>query len=227
MRSPIEQSGDQETDSYTELSLLAEVERSPETTQRGLASRLGISLGLTNLLVRNMARKGYLRMVKTNWRRRLYALTPQGVVRRVRLTWAYVNRFLNHYEKIGHILDEEFASASLHAESRVVLYGTGDLAGLVYLGLKRHEINEIAVVDPSATGQRFLGMPVVGLADLEPADVDRVIVAEMNGQGSIRDELLSAGFEKDCVITLFDGDPQRVAPTPELEADEESRSLAS
>ena len=189
--------------------MLSEVSRSPDTTQRNLAGRLGISLGLTNLLLRNVARKGYVRVARTTWRRRLYALTPQGMVRRVRLTWAYVERVLGHYQNVKLILQEELESAALHAETRVALYGTAEFAELVYLGLKAFDIDEIEVFDGSNDADgRFLGMPVRDAAALEPASFDRVVVAELNGVDVICATLLSAGFAPDQIVTFFGGGPR-------------------
>ena len=60
MRSHTEHS--EESFSGSELGVLAEVLRDPETTQRSLGRRVGISLGLTNHLVRKLVSKGYVRV---------------------------------------------------------------------------------------------------------------------------------------------------------------------
>jgi DNA-binding MarR family transcriptional regulator len=118
-----------------ELRLLAEVHRRPQASQRELARRVGIALGMTNLLLHNLAEKGYVRITRAGWRRWLYALTPDGFLRKVQLTLSYVHRFLDHYQKVRQTLREELAVQSLNAESRVAILGTGEFAELVYLGL--------------------------------------------------------------------------------------------
>ena len=78
MRSDSEHKNSEDIEASRELTVLSEVQSTPDTSPRRLAKRLGISLGVTNLLLRNMARKGYVRITRAGWRRWLYALTPAG-----------------------------------------------------------------------------------------------------------------------------------------------------
>ena len=43
-----------------ELGLLNEVQQQPDATQRQLSVKLGIALGMTNLLLHSLAEKGYI-----------------------------------------------------------------------------------------------------------------------------------------------------------------------
>lgn len=210
MRSRNEHNG-QEVDPYTELSLLSEVDRTPDTTQRGLARTLGISLGLTNLLLRNVAHKGYLRVVQANWRRRLYALTPKGMIRRVLLTSAYVNRILGHYQRVKLILQEELDPLALHAESRVAIYGTEEFAELVYLGLRNLGIEEVDIFAPQfQEGRMFLGMPVRDVASLHPGSYDRVLISTFDSVEIRCAELRAQGVSTDKLVTFFKAKPLEV-----------------
>ena len=83
---------------YQELTLLAEVERTPRTSQRSLARKVGISLGLTSLVIRQLVEKGYVRARSAGWRSWIYTLTPGGFSRTADLTVAYPPRFLRHVE---------------------------------------------------------------------------------------------------------------------------------
>ena len=62
MRSPYEQDSSSDQTYDRELRVLAEVDSDPEVTQRALAHRVGIALGLTNFLLRNLVQKGYIRV---------------------------------------------------------------------------------------------------------------------------------------------------------------------
>ena len=46
-----------------ELELLTEISEDQGVTQRALAKKLGIALGLTNLYIKRLARKGYIKIV--------------------------------------------------------------------------------------------------------------------------------------------------------------------
>jgi len=47
-------------------------------TQRSLSTELGVALGLTNLLVRRLVGKGYVRVSKMGTRHVRYLMTPAG-----------------------------------------------------------------------------------------------------------------------------------------------------
>ena len=191
-----------------EFALLSEVKRTPDTTQRHLARRLDVSLGVVNLLLRSVTRKGYMRMTRASWRRWFYALTPQGIMHRVRLTVAYMGQFLNRYQTVKQILREELEPLALHAESRVAIYGTGEFAELVYLALRDLDIEEMDIF-ASATpdSSKFLGMVVNDLSTLQQNHYDRVIIAELNDAEEIRIELIANGINRSQVVTLFGGVP--------------------
>ena len=187
---------------FRELDLLTEIQDTPKTSQRDLASRLGISLALTNLLLRNIASKGYVRVTRAGWRRWVYALTPAGFSRKIQLLVTYVHHFLEQYQRVRQTLRQELEPLALHAESRVAIVGTGDFAELVYLALKDFGIEEMDVyASGKEVGSRFLGMPVSDVATLRSGDYDYVVVAlfrELSGDG-----LRELGVPLEKVVTLF------------------------
>ena len=72
MRSQNERKSIGSTSDYRELQILTEVEKSSDVSQRELASRIGLALGLTNVLLRNLVQKGYIKIARASWKRRLY-----------------------------------------------------------------------------------------------------------------------------------------------------------
>jgi ribosomal protein S25 len=195
---------------YRDLQLLSEVEENPEVTQRELSLRSGIALGLTNVLIRNLAQKGYLRITQAGWKRWLYNLTPEGLSHKVRLTVNYVHKVLDHYQNVRQTLREELEPLALTVESRVAIYGTGELAELVYLGLKELGIDEIDVFSnqiPDAS--RFLGIPVQDIASLKSGSYDRIVVAKIGDTKAHLAELKRLDVPTHRIVTFFNN------PTPE------------
>ena len=47
-------------EAHRDLKLLEAVEQNSRVTQRSLATKLGIALGLTNIYLRRLVRKGYI-----------------------------------------------------------------------------------------------------------------------------------------------------------------------
>jgi EPS-associated MarR family transcriptional regulator len=90
---PLDASAPQEE---LELATMRLVAGEPAASQRQLASRLGISVGKTNFLLRALLDKGLVKV--ENFRRSdhkigyLYLLTPSGVAEKARLTRAFLAR---------------------------------------------------------------------------------------------------------------------------------------
>lgn len=210
MRSRNEQQDLASDSNYREMQLLSEVDRDPDITQRQLAQRVGIALGLTNVLLRNLVQKGYVRVGQASWKRRLYTLTPDGFFHRIRLMRLYIHRVLSDYQKIRRTLKEELEPLSLNAESRIAIYGTGEFAELVYLGLREIGIEEIDVFNSGKTeNQRFLGIQVQDVATMEPAQYDQVMVALLEDWERACALLRDRNAEPRKLITFFaDGKSQ-------------------
>ena len=87
-----------------DLNLLREIAADPATSQRGLARRLGVSLGRVNFCLRALADKGLVKA--SNFRRSdnkrayAYVLTPKGVDEKVRLTVNFLQRKMIEYDRL-------------------------------------------------------------------------------------------------------------------------------
>ena len=207
MRSPNELNDAKEESVYRELRLLSEVDREPEASQRDLARRVGIALGVTNVLLRNLAQKGYVRVTHAGWKRWLYTLTPEGLSRKVHLTVSYIHRTLDHYRTVRETLRQQIAPLALNEESRIAIYGTGEFAELVYLGLKEIGIEEMDVfASGNGSDGKFIGMPVYDVSELRTEHYDRIVFAMLNAPEAVGREFreLQVGSEK--LVTFFQDD---------------------
>lgn len=204
MRSRNEQQFPIENTEPRELQLLNEVEETPDVSQRDLSGRMGIALGLTNVLLRNLIQKGYVRVAQASWKRRLYTITPEGFAHRVRLMTTYIRRVLNHYKTVRQALREQLEPLALNAESRVAIYGTDEFAELVFLGLKEIGIEETDFYGPpELTGGRFLGMPIYDSTKLQPENYDRIVVASLQDEEAIIQGLEQLGATSSTLVTFF------------------------
>ncbi|HEY4719752.1 MAG TPA: winged helix-turn-helix transcriptional regulator, partial [Candidatus Methylomirabilis sp.] len=72
-----------------ELEMLTEIAEDQGVTQRALAKKLGIALGLTNLYIKRLARKGYIKIVNVKRSRLKYLLTPRGFTEKAQLAYQF------------------------------------------------------------------------------------------------------------------------------------------
>ena len=189
--------------SYRELRLLEEVESTPEVSQRSLARKMGVALGVANLLVRNLGTKGYIRARQVAWKRWAYILTPSGIARKVHLTVAYVDRFVDHYRRVRTMVREELSTLAIDPDSRIAIYGATDLAELVYLAVRDMGISRVDVFDQESDGRSFLGMPVQSLESVVPGDYAAVLVAFSTDVEARYSELHAMGISASQIVTLL------------------------
>src|SRR5689334_23081548 len=141
-----------ELESRRDLQLLEALEQESTITQRTLASRLGIALGLTNLYLRRLIRKGYVKCVTVSPNRLVYSLTPKGVARKARLTYEFMKYSLDFYRDARQHLRRSLAQA-MQQQSKVAIYGTGDAAELVFLLIRDMGLELVAVFGPEHDGR--------------------------------------------------------------------------
>jgi len=86
------------------LKLIRLIERNPAITQRELAQALGVSVGKTNYLLRALVEKGLVKMrsfkSSDNKAKYLYYLTPGGMEEKMRLTYHFLRRKTEEYERL-------------------------------------------------------------------------------------------------------------------------------
>jgi len=189
-----------------ELEILTAIGEGRPLTQRVLAQRLGIALGLTNLYLKRLAKKGSIKIAefprKPAARKRLrYLLTARGISEKTRLTYEHIAYALNLYRRARETLRGELSRLPESGMKRVALYGTDEAAELAYLTLKEAGVEPIAVFAAAAGGQ-FLGFKVRALADLVADECDAVVVATFDRPEARVAELARVGVAPDRILTL-------------------------
>ena len=189
-----------------DLEILTAVDEGGTLTQRALAERLGVALGLTNLYLKRLSRKGYLKIVefprKPATRKRLrYLLTAKGIAEKTRLTYEHMSYALRLYRRTRETLRATLAELTPAGAKRIALYGTGDAAELAYLTLREFGLEPVAVFAPEAGGD-FLGYRVRPAAELVDEELDRVIVATFERPEPVVAELAAHGVPVAKLVTL-------------------------
>ena len=164
-------------EAHRDLQLLEAVEQDSRVTQRSLSSQLGIALGLTNLYLRRLVRKGLIKCVNAQPNRISYLITPRGIAEKVRLTYEFMAFSLHLYGEVRQRLRTVLQDCAA-GNRRVAIYGRGEAAELAYVSLKECGLEPVAIFDIEAGGD-FLGMPVYPVCDHARFDYDLMIVATL------------------------------------------------
>lgn len=208
MCSSNEQQNPLDSPSYRELRLITEVQETPDSNQRQMSLKLGIALGLTNVLLKSLIQKGFVRVSNASWKRRLYNLTPEGLVHKLQLTTGYISRVLDHYQNVRQTLRQQMQDLNVNEESRIAVCGANEFAELVYLGLKELGIGEIAFYSKGKlVGDRFLGIPVKDITAIKHNCYDKVVIAELYESKLLNQLLLDLGVPEQKVVIFFASNP--------------------
>lgn len=189
--------------------ILTELESGRPVTQRSLARELGVALGLTNLLLRRLVTKGYIRVSNIQPNRVGYYITPSGITEKARMSRAFLENTVHLYtetrERIRASLDQlsrQWSDADRDAsggpEKRIVFYGAGDVAEIGYISLQRTDLRLVGVID-DASERPFFTMPVRNLTDLDADGLagepfGRIVVMSIRKAELIQQRLDEAGF---------------------------------
>ncbi len=86
------------------------LEEEPEISQRKLSKRLNISLGMINYLIKELTKKGLVKVEnfkknknKLSYR---YLLTPKGVEEKLKLTYYFLKRKMEEYERLQREIED-------------------------------------------------------------------------------------------------------------------------
>lgn len=155
----------------TTLGILNAVQQDERHTQRSLAQRLGVALGLTNAVLKRCVRKGLIKVQQAPARRYAYYLTPKGFAEKNRLVGEYLSVSLDFFRRARTEYD-----AALHAckadtaPPTVVLVGASELTEIAILAAQQAEIDIAYVLDRTRNTASYAGLPVVrALAEIDGA----------------------------------------------------------
>lgn len=109
-----------------EYLIITQLQQDNKITQRKIAKNTGLSLGLVNLLLQRMIKKGLVEIEKLNARSLRYILTPKGVAEKTSLTYKHLKNFYAHLTGLMEVTASVIARAWRRGYRKVVLYGPPD-----------------------------------------------------------------------------------------------------
>ena len=139
-----------------ERQILEQLEARRTVTQRSLASELGIALGLTNLLMRRLVKKGWVRVKHVSPRRIRYLITPAGLAAKARLTRQYFLSSLTFYRDCREHMRGRLSQLSADLQARhgdatagrdIVFYGAGEVAEIAFVCLQETNLRLLGLID--------------------------------------------------------------------------------
>lgn len=192
-----------EKEAQCHLEILSEIERGQPITQRSLARSLGIALGLTNLYLKRLASKGCIKLTTIPSHRIKYLLTPTGLAEKTRLTYEYLEYSARLYRQIRLSLRETLSPLAQNSRPRLLIYGNGEAAELVFLTLRELDLEPVGMVDGEEGAPSFLRLKVWSLESLAGLEFDFILVAVFGPADSPVKVLTDLGIPGEKIVTLM------------------------
>ena len=136
-----------------ELEILRNIFRREKIRQRDLAQVAGMSLGMTNAILKRLVTKGLLTIRKINNRRILYAVSPAGMEEIARRSFAYFKRTLRNIVYYKNSIDKLVRELKKAGYSGVCLVGSSDLDFIVEHICSKHGLVYRQQADDEEAGE--------------------------------------------------------------------------
>ncbi len=185
------------------LKILEEIEGNRAPSQRYLSGQLNISLGLVNSFLKRLAQKGYFKATTIPRNRVKYILTPKGALEKSRLTYAYVQHSFKYYRDARKKIRATLSRLEKNGTKRIVLYGSGELAEIVYLSLQETKIELAGIVDDGQQSKTFFQYKIQSPDKLENIDFDKLLITKIGSLETYQDKLVEYGVKKEKILTAF------------------------
>jgi DNA-binding MarR family transcriptional regulator len=192
--------------------ILEAISTDERVTQRSIASRMNVALGLTNLLIRRLVRQGYVRVSRMNSRHVRYLMTPSGWDALARATRQSLENTVHLYtqtrEQIRHSLAHvsQLCPTDGSGAKRVVFYGAGDVAEIAYASLQATDLLLIGVIDDRREG-RFFHLEIARSESLSDGQFQgvpygHVVVTALHDADAIRATLTARQVPSERIFCL-------------------------
>ena len=145
------------------LDTLLEIKDNPSLSQRSLAHKLNISLGLTNAILQNLIHRGWVKAQKMTGRKILYLITPKGMVQATNFIYDRVRETQHYYQYAKDLLTTHFTNLYDKGVRMAVIYGTGQLAEIAYLSLLDSPLILYSILSDDSSKNKFLSHEVLTL----------------------------------------------------------------
>ena len=162
------------------LRLLDEFTKEPQISQRALAGRLGIALGLVNSYIKRLYKKGHIKIKTLPQNRIKYIITPKGFTEKARLTYTYMNYSIQYFKEIRANIERTYAKMLAEGVRRILLWGDGEIAELCFISTRGLPLTIIGIVAEEKIDNGFFGNHIYTIDDIGDLDYDAILISSMD-----------------------------------------------
>lgn len=156
----------QHADREVMVRLLTNLSENPEATQRSLATKMGISLGMMVNYMASCIRKGLIRSKQVAPRRWAYFVTSKGFAEKSRMVSGYLHRSMTFFRDTRAQIEELFAQCQKEGIQTIAMVGSGDVAEVAMLVSQGFEVNLELIAQTEGYIEKLKGFDAVLVTDI-------------------------------------------------------------
>jgi DNA-binding MarR family transcriptional regulator len=184
-------------EAYRTLQLMNELEQDDSLSQRELAARLGVAVGLVNSYLKNLVAKGFLRVKNYPRNRYAYLLTPKGIAEKSRLAYQHLHYFNNLYTVVRQDYLSLFRQLQRDGHDSVIFCGVDEVAEIASLSLQETGMVLSVVVDSRGYKSDFLGRNVQPIESWQMIGDLPIVITSLKRSELLRQLLLRKGIPEE------------------------------
>jgi len=187
------------------LDLLDALEQDSAPSQRNLAKKIGIALGLTNGILKRAVRKGLVKIRSAPAKRYAYYVTPSGFAEKSRLVAEYLSTSLSFFRQAREEYEDLFSTLAAKGCKKAVLFGTGELAEIAILSARQEDFEVAGVIDVGGNQSQFVGLQIFPSVQsaLDAGNRDIVITDSVTPQAAYDELTATVGPNHVHVVPLL------------------------
>ena len=126
------------------------LKEAPQASQRTLAKKANMSLGMMNAILGRFVERGWIMLTNVNDRKLAYAVTPDGIAELAKRGKAFALRTFKLANVYSETFCKKFMEAKASGKTKVVLYGDSYIKFII-----KYACNEVGLVfeEKEATGK--------------------------------------------------------------------------
>ena len=178
------------------LRILDQIKSDSSLTQRSISSSLNIALGLVNVYIKKLAKKGHIKITKGPMNRVKYAVTPKGFAHRVDLTYHYMQSSINYLRDARTRIDNIYGQMIEAGAKDILIWGDGEIAELSYISMRGLPLTLVGIVDGKKEEKGFFGHHIYSYEDVPELKYDAILVASFKEEELQRIKSLVVDIQK-------------------------------
>ncbi|MBN1824467.1 MAG: winged helix-turn-helix transcriptional regulator [Endomicrobiales bacterium] len=138
--------------SEKEFAVIREIHNNHLPDQRTIATRTGISLGLTNLIIKKLIKKGYVKAKQLNQKKIQYLLTPKGFSEKAKKSYNFTVKTINMLTSIRKAIQKLISEYTRKGFDVFELSGGGEMMYIAEIAFK-NTLNVKYTIKPENNGR--------------------------------------------------------------------------